>query len=293
MLAAVRVENTAIGAGALGITIVGGSVPVVGLLDGYPVVTGQAIRYGVAGLLLLGWSFLRRVPMPRPGPGELLGLLAVAAVGMIGFNACVLVAQRHADPGFVAAMLGGAPLLLALLAPVLSRSRLVAQVIAGASLVVVGIVVLSGGGSWRGPGLLLALLTLACEVSFTLLAAAVIARLGGFAASTWCCLVAGGLGIVVAAVVDGPGAWRLPTGTEAAALGVLAVLTTAIAFRLWYRAVSILGPDRAGVLIGLMPVSGLVVSVALGAQPLTAVACAGTALVTAGCVLGLRRGRTD
>ncbi|MFE0024550.1 hypothetical protein [Amycolatopsis sp. NPDC059021] len=30
--------------------IVGGSVPVTGMLDGYPVLTGQALRYALAGL---------------------------------------------------------------------------------------------------------------------------------------------------------------------------------------------------------------------------------------------------
>jgi drug/metabolite transporter (DMT)-like permease len=38
-----------------------------------------------------------------------------------------------------------------------------------------------------------------------------------------------------------------------------------------------------------MPVAGLVTAVLLGRQPLTLVAAAGTAVVAAGCALGLRR----
>ncbi|HEV2779553.1 MAG TPA: DMT family transporter [Actinophytocola sp.] len=280
----------AIGSGALAATIVGGSVPVVGLLDAYPMLSGQAIRYLLGGLLLVAWAGVGRRRLPRPGARDLLSLLGLAATGMLGFNACLLYAQRYAEPGFVAAVLGGTPLVLALLAPLLAgRPALLTMV--GALAVVAGIVVLSGGGSWHGPGLLLALLTLACEASFTLLAIGVVARLGAFAVSTWCCLLAAALGSVLATAIDGAAAWQLPTAREAAALLLLAALTTALGFCLWYRAVSDLGADRAGVLIGLMPVSGLAVSIALGAQPLTLVSCAGIVLVTAGCVLGLHRHR--
>jgi drug/metabolite transporter (DMT)-like permease len=66
-------------------------------------------------------------------------------------------------------------------------------------------------------------------------------------------------------------------------------VVTALAFGLWYFAVNRLGSDRAGVLIGLMPVSGLVTSVLLGAQQLTLVSAAGAATVALGCVIGLRK----
>jgi drug/metabolite transporter (DMT)-like permease len=293
MVDAVRSRTgTAIAAGALACVIVGGSVPVVGLLDAYPVLSGQAARYALGGLVLVAWARLRRIPLPRPRGRDLLSLVGLAATGMLGFNACLLLAQRSAEPGFVAAVIGGTPLVLALIAPLLAGRRPAPATILGAMLVVGGIVVLSGGGSWRGPGLLLAVLTLLCEASFTLLAVGVIGRLGGFAVSTWCCLLAAALGGLAAPLLDGP-VWRLPSLQESIALLILAVLTTAIGFCCWYRAVSDLGADRAGVLIGLMPVSGLTLSVALGAQPLTLISTAGIMLVTTGCVLGLHRRRTQ
>lgn len=279
----------AIGSGALAATIVGGSIPIVGLLDDYPILSGQALRYFAGGLVLLAWARLRRRPLPRPSARDLLALLGLATIGMLGFNAFLLYAQRYAQPGFVAAMVGGTPLVLALIAPLLARRRPGLGTVFGAAVVVGGIVVLTGGGSWHGPGLLLAVLVLLCEASFTLLAVGVIARLGAFAVSTWCCLVAGILGVVAATVLDGPAAWQLPTVPELLAMANLAVMATAVGFCLWYRAVSDLGADRAGVLIGLMPVSGLAVSVALGAQPLTLASTIGVALVTTGCVLGLHR----
>jgi drug/metabolite transporter (DMT)-like permease len=273
----------AAGCGALACVIVGGSVPVTGMLEGYPVLSGQAIRYGLAGLILLAIA----APLPRPSPRDLLSLVGLAASGMLGFNACLLIAQRYAEPGFLAALLGGTPLILAL-----GRRQPAPSAVAGAALVVTGVVVLTGGGSWHGPGLLLGVVAVLCESSFTLLAVGVVGRLGAVAVSTWSCLLAAGFGGVLATVTGGLSAWRMPQVPEIIALVILAVVVTAIAFCCWYWAVSGLGADRAGVLIGLMPVSGLVVSVALGAQALTAASVVGVAVVTAGCVVGLsvRRG---
>jgi drug/metabolite transporter (DMT)-like permease len=280
--------RAAIASGAVAATIVGGSVPIVGLLDAYPVISGQAVRYALGGLILLVWAHSRRRPLPRPSLRDVRMLIANAAIGMIGFNAALLLAQRYAEPGFVAAMLGGTPLMLALAGPLLSGRRPSPVAVVGAAVVVLGIVVLSGGGSWHGPGLVLALLVMACEVSFTLLIVGVVARLGAFAGATWCCFTAAIGGALVATAMDGGAAWQLPTAREALALLVLAVGATAIGFCCWYRAVNDLGADRAGVLIGLMPIAGFVVALALGAQPLTLTSCIGIALVTAGCVIGLR-----
>jgi drug/metabolite transporter (DMT)-like permease len=281
-------DRAAVGAGALACVLVGASVPVTGTLDAYPLLTGQAMRYALGGVVLLLWAKAVRRPLPLPGLRDTISLIGLALTGMLGFNACLLIAQRYAEPGFVAAVLGGTPLLLAVLAPLLGRRRPAPVALAGAAVVVGGIVVLSGGGSWHGAGLVLAVLTLLCEASFTLLAVGVVGRLGGFAVSTWCCLLATVLGAALGFVLDGAAAWRTPSASEALALATLAVLLTAVGFCCWYHSVSRLGADRAGVLIGLMPVSGLAVSVAMGAQPLTLISCLGIALVTLGCVVGLR-----
>ena len=87
------------------------------------------------------------------------------------------------------------------------------------------------------------------------------AAAGGLAVATWCCAIAAVAGASVGTLVGG---WEVPTVREGVALVVLGVVLTAVAFGLWYFAVARLGADRAGVLIGLMPVAGLVASVALG-----------------------------
>lgn len=274
---------------AVAAVLVGASVPVTGLLDAYPVLSGQAIRYGIGAVLLLGWLLGTRKPVPLPTARDLVGLSVMVGAGMLGFNAAVLIGQRYATPGFIAAMLGASPLLLAVVAPLLRRRRPSPFAIGGAGLVGLGVVVLSGGGSWHGPGLVLALLVVLCEVLFTLGGVGVVARLGAAQASMWSCALAAAGGAVLSTAAHGAAAWPLPTPTEAVAMGVLGSLVTAVAFGFWYSGVARLGADRVGVLIGVMPVAGLGASVLLGRQPLTAVALGGAAVVAVGCALGMRR----
>jgi drug/metabolite transporter (DMT)-like permease len=274
--------------GVLATVLVGASVPVTGLLADYPLLSGQAIRYAIGAVALYWWLRRSGRRLSRPGWRDLLGLGGMVGAGMLGFNAALLTAQRYAEPGFVAAMLGGAPLVFVLLVSVLRRRRPALPVLLGAAGVVLGVVVLSGGGSWHGPGLVLSLLALVGEVVFTVAGMGVIGRLGMVEACVLACAIAAVSGAVLSSVVGGAAAWRVPTLTEVVALLVLGILVTAVAFCGWYTCVSALGADRAGVLIGLMPVSGLAASVLLGAQPLTALGVVGALLVGAGCALGLR-----
>jgi drug/metabolite transporter (DMT)-like permease len=277
--------NKAMVGAACASLLVGGSVPITGLLDGYPILAGQAIRYGIAAVALLIWL---RGRLPMPSARDIPGLIGMVGAGMLGFNAAILLAQRYATPGFVAAMLGGSPLVLAILVPALRGRRPNARALIGAILVVLGVAVLTGGGSWHGPGLALALLVLVCEVIFTLAGIGVTRRLGATAASTWACI---GAAVGGALITTGKSEWVLPTLQEFAALVVLGTLVTAVAFVLWYTGVSVLGADRAGVLIGLMPLSGLGVAVIVGAQSLTITALIGAVVVALGCAAGLSGNR--
>src|SRR5512142_840084 len=84
---------------AVAMTILGSSFPVSGRITGYPTLTGQAVRYLVAALLL---SVVLRVER-RTGRHrtvarrDLPRLAALAATGLVGFNICLLAALRAAD----------------------------------------------------------------------------------------------------------------------------------------------------------------------------------------------------
>jgi drug/metabolite transporter (DMT)-like permease len=68
------------------------------------------------------------------------------------------------------------------------------------------------------------------------------------------------------------------------------VFVTALAFVLWYGAVAALGPGRAGLLTGVVPVAAAGLGAALGGPLPGPAVWAGIALVGAGLALGVSGG---
>jgi drug/metabolite transporter (DMT)-like permease len=214
--------------GATATTVVGASFPVSAALVAYPYATGQTVRYALGALIL---TALAKGRLGRPSAGELARLAAVAAVGMAGFNLAVLGAVAHIGATNAGVIVGAAPVLLA------GRGNL-----APAAVVVIGAAIVNGADSQLDAiGVLLAVAALAGEVGFTLLAAPLLPRLGPLKVSAW----AAWLATAELALLS---RWQLPAVSEAAAIGYLAVFTTAVAFVCWFGAVQRLGASRAGLL---------------------------------------------
>jgi drug/metabolite transporter (DMT)-like permease len=115
----------------------------------------------------------------------------------------------------------------------------------------------------------------------------VLGRLGPWAVALHTVWIAAVVLAVLAVVVDGPASvTRLDAGDLLAAAH-LAVVVTALAFVLWYTAVTRLGADRAGLFTGVVPVTAAVGGVLLGTPAPTSVVWVGMALVAAGLALGL------
>src|SRR3954447_19860615 len=160
--------------GAVGMTCVGGSVAVSGVLADAPLSTAQAVRYAVAcGLLVLAARATGR-PLPRPRGIEWAWLAGVACCGLVGFNIALVRGSAHADPALLGSAVAGAPIVLALLGPALAGRRPGAAVAAGALLVCAGAALVEGGGRADAAGVGWAAAVLACEVGFTVLAVPVL-----------------------------------------------------------------------------------------------------------------------
>jgi drug/metabolite transporter (DMT)-like permease len=128
---------------------------------------------------------------------------------------------------------------------------------------------------------------LAGEVAFTLLAVPVLGRLGPWAVALHTVWIAAVMLAVLAVVVDGAASvTRLDAGDLLAAAH-LAVVVTALAFVLWYTAVTRLGADCAGLFTGVVPVTAAAGGVLLGAPAPAPVVWAGMGLVAAGLAIGL------
>jgi len=270
-----------------GMTIVGTSVALAPVISGYPVLAGQAWRYLVAGLILL---LALRLTGRRLGaiPGRHLGrLVLLAATGLAGFNWCLIEGARHADPAFLATAVGATPLVLAVAGPISVGSRIRPWTVAGGVIVATGIVVVQGATVAPLAALPYAVGLVLCEAAFTLLAVPLLRIMAPIQLCAAVCLVA--VPLLAALAVSQPGTdLQLPDAQEAIVLLYMAVLTTAAAFLLWYRGVVRLGADAAGLFCGVMPVAGVLASMALGTAAWSVSTLGGAALCAAGLALGLR-----
>lgn len=278
----------ALAMGAAGMAAVGGSVAVSGVLADAPLFTVQAIRYAAAALLLLAMARAARVPIRAPRGAEWLWLLGVAAAGLVLFNVALVRGSEHAEPAALGVAVACVPVVLALVGPLLEGGRPAPAAVLAAVVVTAGAVLVQTGGRTDLAGLGWAAMVLACEVGFTLLAVPVLRRHGPWGVSVHTCWIATAQLAVLAVVTEGPAAaadLRMP---HLLAIAYLAVVLTAIAFILWYSAVGRLGTALAGLLTGVAPVAAATVGMLLGSPVPGAPVWAGTALVVAGLLVGVR-----
>ena len=178
-------------------------------------------------------------------------------------------------------IIGASPVILALTAKTRDPRILIA-----AGIVVAGAALVNGADSRISAlGLAIALVGLGCEVGFTLLAAPLLPRLGPTRVAAWSAILA-----TVELAILTRGEIPTPTTAEASAIAYLAVITTALAFVLWFGAVQTLGAAKAGLLVGFMPIAAVTVDAALNGRTPSAADLAGTALVAAGIIFGATPG---
>lgn len=274
---------------ALACVLVGGSFTANSLLGAYPYAGGQFLRYGFACLLLL--------PLVGPGaaarlraltPRQWARLALLAAVGMVGFNLAVLAAERTAEPAVPGVFVGCAPVVVAVLVPLLEGRGPQRVVLSGASLVVAGACTVQGWGRTDGTGIAFSVCALAGEVGFAVLAVPVLRPLGPRLLSATVCGVAAVESAVAGSVLDG-GSWlRRPDATETAALLWQAAIVTVVGFVCWYMGMQRIGAERATLFSGLIPVAAACTAPLVGTGSYGVPQAVGSALVGAGVALGCR-----
>lgn len=278
-------------AGAAGMTFVGGSVAVSSLLADAPLHTAQALRYGLACALLVGWARLTRRALRRPRGAEWFWLAGVALSGLVVFNLALVHGSRHAEPAVLAVAVACVPVALAAFGPYLEGRRPRAKVLAAAVAVSAGAVAVVGLGRADTVGLLWALTVFVCEVGFTLLALPVLGRHGPVGVSVHSTWMAAAMFTVLATGTEGVWAITRFDVAEVVAIGYLSLGVTAVAFILWYWCVGALGTGRAGLLTGITPVAAALIGIPLtGAVPGPAV-WGGVALIVVGLAAGMREDR--
>ena len=275
-------------AGSAAMACVGGSVAVSAVLTDAPMFTTQALRYALAGLLLLAFARISRVRLLRPRGAEWLWFAGIAATGLVLFNVALVQGARHAEPAVLGVAVASVPVLLAAVGPLLEGRGPSPAVLAGAVVVTVGAALVQGLGRSDGTGLAWAAVAFGCEAAFTLLAVPVLGRHGPIGVSVHTVWLAAVMLAVLGPLHEGPTAVARLRGTDLLAGAYLAVAVTAVAFVLWYACVSRLGAGRAGLLTGVAPIAAAMAGVALGGAAPRPLVWVGIAVVALGLVVGLR-----
>ena len=275
-------------AGVVAMTLVGGSVGVSRALTGAPLFAAQAIRYAVAAGVLLAVARLARVPILRPRGREWLWLAGIAATGLVVFNVAIVRGVAHAEPAVIAVAVACVPVLLGVIGPLAERQAPSRKILLAALVVTGGSVLVEGAGRTDATGVAWAAVVLLCEAAFTLLAVPVLPRHGAWGVSVHSAWIGTLMLIVLSGVTEGPAAAGRLTAADWAAMGYLAIMVTAVAFVLWYSAVTALGAAPAGLLAGIAPVSAAVTGILAGSQVPRPLVWLGILVVICGLAAGLR-----
>ncbi|WP_285545152.1 DMT family transporter [Streptomyces lavendulae] len=274
--------------GIIGMALVGSSVTVSRSLVDAPLFAAQAVRYVAAAVILVLLARAARVPLSRPRGREWLWLAGIAAGGLVLFNVAVVRGVAHAEPAVIAVAVASVPVLMGVVGPLLEKRRPSRRVLLAAPVVVVGAVLVEGTGRTDAAGVGWAVLALACEAAFTLLAVPVLGRHGAWGVSVHAVWMGAVMLAVLSVCTERPSALAELTVRQWGAVGYLAVLVTAVAFLLWYRTVAAVGSGRAGLLTGIAPLAAACAGALSGGGVPRPAVWLGLAVVVSGLALGLR-----
>ena len=259
-----------------------------------PTLTIVFLRVAMAALVL-------HVVMTAFGkPMKISVPLASAYLGMAILNNIVpfsLIAwgQIHISSALASVLNATTPLFTIVVAHLLTRDeKLTVRGMLGLVTGFVGVVVIlspeigaSGGGTWGH----LAVLGAAISYAFAGVFGKRFARLGAgsFDAATGQLTASAVVLAVVAAIVEEPWTLPVPSGAVWASIVGLAVLSTSLAYTIYFKILSEAGATNLLLVTFLIPVSAIVLGVAVLGETLGARQIAGTALIMMG--LGIIDGR--
>lgn len=273
--------------GLAAMVLLGSSVAVVGATQHLPVLGVQAARYAVAAgaLLMLAPLFGVRVVVPR---GRDVGwVIGGALSGLVGFNLATILGARHAEPALLGAAVACIPIVLALAGPLARRRRPVARVAAGASVVSLGAIAVTGWGRADAVGVLMGVALIACEAALTLFGAPALPQMGAWSYSAATAAIAAVVFAVLSATLERPSLDAFARAETIGAVLYLGAIATAVAFVLWFTGVQRLGPDTVGLCAGIAAPTAALVGTLLGAPLPTGGAWAGMAVIATGLLVGL------
>jgi drug/metabolite transporter (DMT)-like permease len=258
----------------------------------FPPVPFVAMRFTLAGLLLLGLVALLEPRDGRPGWRDLLSLAGVGLVGVGANNVAFTLGVSMTTASETALIYAAVPIWGILLGLALGLERPTPWGILGVCLAFLGVaVVVYGGltGSTSLLGNLLVVVATVCWGSYAVLSLPLLRRYSPLVVASYTMLF-GGLGALPLAL---PGfldaGWAEASGSAWEALAYSTLLVAAFGFWAWQRGVSQVGANRVLVYQYLITLVGVAAGVLLLGESLTANKVLGGAVILLGVYLARRR----
>ncbi|MEJ5242971.1 MAG: DMT family transporter [Desulfomicrobiaceae bacterium] len=260
------------------------------LAQSMPSFCAAFLRFVVASVFLVGWTWWRTGAIPKP-PRH-WGLVALlGATGIFAYNYFFFTGLASVPAGRAALIIATAPLVITLASPQGWRP----QVIGGALVALAGAgTVLAHGAPWRlfATGLTAGdLHILGCVASwsaYSILNVRATRRMEPLTAVTWAC-VAGTVFLALPALHSGVVEHaRTATLLDWGNIVFLGVLATGVAFTWYVRGIQAVGAPRAGVFINLVPVCAVLLAWMLLGEPIDSSLVVGGILVLCGVRLANR-----
>ena len=258
----------------------------------FPPVPFVAMRFTLAGLLLLALVALLEPRDGRPGRRDLLSLAGVGVVGVGANNVSFTLGVSMTTASETALIYAAVPIWGILLGLALGLERPTPWGIVGVCLAFLGVaVVVYGGlaGSTSLLGNLLVVVATVCWGSYAVLSLPLLRRYSPLVVASYTMLF-GGLGALPLAL---PGfldaGWADASGRAWEALAYSTLLVAAFGFWAWQRGVSQVGANRVLIYQYLITLVGVAAGVLLLGESLTANKVLGGAVILLGVYLARKR----
>lgn len=255
--------------------------------SGINVSTLLLIRFAVATLLLLGYTFTSRRLRADAGlrPAELFHLFLLGGICYTLQSTFYFTAIRHIAPSLAALLLYIYPILVVLADCLIERQKAAPLTIASVGISFAGVMLILGTayGQINSTGIILALGAAVVYSVYIILGHRVIKEVAPFTATTFITAFAG-VGVFATSFFTE----TLSFSFRAAAWGPiagLALFSTVVAILAFFRGLELLGPAQASILSMSEPLFTVLGAMLLFQERLTAAQIVGGAAVLAGAVL--------
>ena len=241
------------------------------------------IRFGVAGVILLGVLTARHRPLLPPS-GERIRALALGLCVYAVESTFFYMGLQRGTAAAVALIFYAYPAVLAVVETITGAIRLRAQTLVALALSVSGSAIVAIGGgkvAISGTGVLLVIGSVVMFSTYALLGHRVIPRTDSLTAAAWTAIGAS-IGVTLFGALQG--ALELPSGGAFAAL-VANGCVTAAAFTLFFMVLDRIGPTRTGICMAFEAVTGIGLAAIFLGESIRLVVGIGGIAVLAGAVM--------